>query len=96
MPILRLEHAISDFEVWKAAFDRDPVHREQSGVRRYQVFRPVDDPNYIAVDLEFDTAGEAETFRDALRDLWASGRAAPALRSTPNVRIVDAVETREY
>jgi len=33
MHILRLEHPIRDFETWKAAFDRDPVGRQQSDVR---------------------------------------------------------------
>jgi hypothetical protein len=96
MPILRLEHAISDFDVWKAAFDRDPVHREQSGVRSHRVYRPIDDRNYIAVDLEFDTSAEAERFQIALDQLWQSAQAAPALMGTPQVRIVEPVETRTY
>ena len=33
MTTLRLEHAISDFDLWKSAFDRDPIGREQLGVR---------------------------------------------------------------
>ena len=96
MPILRLEHAISDFDLWKAAFDRDPVRREHSGVRGHRVFRPVDDPNYITVDLDFDSRAEAETFQVSLASLWRSKQAAPALVGTPQVRIVEAVESREY
>ncbi len=96
MTVLRLEHAISDFDVWKAAFDRDPVGREQSGVRSHRVYRPVDDPKYVAVDLEFDTAAEAERFQVALGQLWQSRQAAPALIGTPKVRIVEAVETSVY
>jgi hypothetical protein len=96
MLILRLEHAISDFDVWKAAFDRDPVHRERSGVRSHRVYRPIDDRKYIAVDLEFDTSAEAERFRVALDQLWQSAQAAPALMGTPEVRIVEPVETRTY
>jgi hypothetical protein len=96
MTILHVEHAISDFDVWKRAFDSDPVHREQSGVRRYRVFRPADDPNYILLDLEFDTVGEAQSFQVALEGLWESGRAAPALAGKPQVRILEAVESKEY
>jgi hypothetical protein len=96
MPILRLEHAISDFQLWKAAFDRDPVHRAQSGVRSHRVYRPLDDPNYVAVDLEFDTSEEAERFQVALGQLWRSRQDAPALIGTPQVRIVEAVEARSY
>ena len=36
MITVRIEHPITGFEQWKAAFDRDPVDRRGSGVRRYQ------------------------------------------------------------
>jgi hypothetical protein len=93
---VQLEHPVRDFETWKAAFDRDPIHREASGVRGYQIYRPIDDPNYIAVDLEFDSRGEAEAFKLALEDLWRSPQAAPALGGTPRARVVDMVETKVY
>lgn len=96
MPVVQIEHPIRDFKIWKAAFDRDPVGREQSGVRRYQIYRPIDDPNYIAVDLEFDGRDEAEAFKLALEELWRSPQAAPALGGTPRARIVDMVETGAY
>ena len=96
MPVLRLEHAIRDFDLWKAAFDRDPIHREASGVRSHRVFRPVDDPYSIAVDLEFDSLADAERFQVSLAELWRSREAAPALVGTPQVRIVEVVESRSY
>ena len=96
MPVLQIEHAISDFDVWKKAFDADPVRREESGVRRYRVFRPVDDPNYVKIDLEFESTTEAEAFRGALQGLWGSGRAAPALAGSPQTRIVEEVQSEEY
>lgn len=96
MYVVQIEHPIRDFETWKAAFDRDPVQREASGVRRYQIYRPIDDPNYIAVDLEFDGHDQAEAFKAALETMWRSPQAAPALGGTPQARIVDVVETREY
>jgi hypothetical protein len=96
MPTLQLEHAIKDFEMWKAAFDRDPIDRPGLGVRRHRVFRPVDDPNYVVVELEFDTTSEAEACRAALGELWSSRQAAPALMGAPRVRIVEAVEDQEY
>jgi hypothetical protein len=96
MPVVQLEHRVRDFETWKSAFDRDPVHREKSGVRRYRIYRPIDDPNYIAVDLEFDDRPQAEAFKLALEELWRSPQAAPALGGTPRARIVDIVESRLY
>jgi len=96
VPIVQLEHPVRDFGTWKAAFDRDPVDREGSGVRVYQIYRPASDPNYVAVDLEFDRMGEAEAFRLALQELWRSPQAAPALGGTPRVRVVDMVERKSY
>jgi hypothetical protein len=96
MTTLRLEHAISDFGLWKSAFDRDPIGREQLGVRAYRVFRPLDDANYVAVDLEFDSPAEAERCKVALGKLWRSKQAAPALRGAPQVRIVETVESVQY
>lgn len=97
MYIVQIEHPVRDFETWKAAFDRDPVHRALSGVRQYRIYRPVDDPNYIAVDLEFDGRPKAEAFKSALEAMWRSPEAAPALGGgTPRARVVDVVESLEY
>ena len=97
MHILRIEHQIRDFDTWKQAFENDPVGRQQSGVRHHRVLRPIDDPNYVMIDLEFDSSSEAEAFLAALRrDVWQSRRAAPALIGSPQARIVEAVERKEY
>jgi hypothetical protein len=95
MPILRIEHPVPDFDAWKRAFDGDPIGRRQSGVRRYRILRPVDDPKYVMVDLEFDDAGEAESALAALRDLWDRVQ-RQGLIGSPQARIADTVETKEY
>jgi hypothetical protein len=96
MPTLQIEHAVSEFEVWQRAFDSDPLRRKESGVRGYRVFRPLDDPGYVVIDLDFDGEGEAEVFRAALRELWGDGRAAPALAGAPRTRIVEQVRAERY
>ena len=93
MITVRIEHPIKSFEAWKNAFDRDPVDRKGSGVRRYQVLRPVDDPSFIMIDLDFETDNEATSFVAAMRRVWASAQAAPALGGAPRATIVRAVET---
>jgi hypothetical protein len=95
MPILQVEHPVRDFDAWKAVFDGDPIGREQNGVRRYRIYRPVDDPNYVLLDVEFDTAGEAEAFRTALERLWERA-VSEGLIERPQVRIVESVENVEY
>lgn len=97
MHVLQIEHPIRDFDTWKGAFDRLSDFRQQSGVRRYQVLRPTDDPNYVIIELGFDSPSEAEAFLAALRrNVWSSQEAAPALIGEPQTRIVEAVEVREY
>lgn len=91
MFILRIEHPVPDFEGWKKAFDSDPLGRVKAGVRRYQVLRPLEDANYVMVDLEFDTASEAEALLAALRTLWQ--RVEGTVMFNPQARIVEAVET---
>jgi hypothetical protein len=95
MSTLRIEHAISDYDTWKAAFDRDPVNRKQSGVRRYAIQRPVDDSRYVMVDLHFDNVIDAEALLAKLREVWQSPAAAPALAGSPQARIIDTVESTD-
>ena len=94
MVTLRIEHPITDFEGWKKAFDSDPVNREKSGVRRYQILRPIDDPKYVIIDLEFDTTKQAEALLAAMRVVWS--RVQGTIMTNPQARIVEVVETKEY
>jgi hypothetical protein len=94
MFILRIEHPVLDFDGWRKAFDSDPVGRKKSGVRRYRVLRPIDDAKYVMIDLEFDTASQAEALLAAMRAVW--GRVEGKIVMNPKARIVEAVETKEY
>jgi hypothetical protein len=94
MPILRIEHAVPDFAGWKRAFDSDPANRKGSGVRRYQVFRSVEDPNFVMIDLEFDSQSDAEGLLATMRRVW-SGEGQKVMRN-PQARIVETVETIEF
>ncbi len=91
MYILRIEHPVPDYAGWKQAFDSDPVGRKKMGVRRYRILRPVDNPNYVMIDLEFDTAGQAEALLAAMRVVW--GRVEGTIIMSPQSRIAEAVET---
>jgi len=80
MPIVRIEHAVPNFEKWKQTFDSDPANRKGAGVRRYQIVRLRDDPNYVMIDLEFDGVDEAEGFLHNAANLGRfrqSGHAEP-------------------
>ena len=94
MYMLRIEHPVPNYEGWKQASDSDPVGREKSGVRRYQILRPIDNPNYVIIDLEFDTAVQAQALLDAMRVVW--GRVEGTIMMNPQAQIVEAVETKAY
>ena len=93
MHIVRIEHPVPNFAAWKKVFDSDPLGRQLSGVRRYRVLRPVDDPGYIMVDLEFDTLVQAEATLERLRQLW--GRVEGTIINKPQGRLVEVAESVE-
>jgi len=92
--ILRIEHPVRDFDAWKKVFDSDPLSRKKSGVRRYRIWRLIDNPNYVLMDLEFDGSKEAEAFASALRILWGSPEGLKVMQN-PQLRVVEPVESKE-
>jgi hypothetical protein len=92
MPVLlRIQHAVPNFEGWKRAFENDPMDRKASGVRRYRVHRSVSDPNFVMIDLEFDAQAEAERMLERLRQLWA-GPGGAVMRN-PEAWVFEIVES---
>ena len=92
MATLHIEHPITDFGTWNAAFARFAGARQHAGVREQRVLQPVDDPAYVVVDLDFDTVAEAEKFLGFLREnVWAATQNSPALAGKPQARILEAV-----
>ena len=91
MVILRIEHKVPNFEGWKKAFDNDPINRKQSGVCRYRIFTPTDDPNYVIIDLEFENLINAESTLTVLQKLWSNVEGKVMVN--PQARILNIVET---
>jgi len=92
LPTLHIEHQILDFELWHAAFERFAEQRARAGVRRHQIQRPIDDPHYVVIALDFDTEAEAARFLGFLRStVWPSAENAPALVGAPRTRILNTV-----
>jgi hypothetical protein len=93
MTILQIEHNISDFDAWKKAFDSDPINRKKSGVVRYSILQPVDNPKYIMIDLEFNNLKNAEDCLVELQKLW--GKVEGKLMMNPKTRIVHKIDSVE-
>ena len=90
MVTLHIEHRITDFDTWTSAFNRFADVRRDAGVRGQRVQRPVDDPTYVVIDLDFDTTDEAEAFLRFLNtNVWAIQDNSPALAGTPETMILE-------
>jgi hypothetical protein len=96
MTILRLEIQVRDYDLWPGAFESDAGGRQQAGIRRYRIFRPLD-PHRVMVDADFDRAEEAQAFLQIMRTkVWPDPEKAPAKVGDPRTHIVELVESREY
>lgn len=86
---LHIEHSITDYATWRTAFDSFTAVRREAGVLAERVARPVDDPEYIVVDLDFGSTAQAGAFLRFLTDhVWSSATAAPALVGRPRTAIL--------
>jgi hypothetical protein len=94
MIVLRIEHPVPDYEGWKKAFEHDPLGRKRSGVKSYRVYRPVDDPKYVIVDLLFATLNEADTMLSALHKLW--GKVEGTVMFNARTRVLEISEDNIY
>ncbi len=94
MIILQIEHQVPDFNGWKKAFDADPVDRKKSGVKRYRIYKPANDPNYVIIDLEFDNLDKAQMTLEALKKLW--NKVEGTVMVNPKTRILELVNSYEY
>ncbi len=70
MTILRIEHRISGYDGWKKAFDSDPINRKKSGVKRYRIYRPADNENFVIIELDFENPEQAEAAQSALLNIF--------------------------
>jgi hypothetical protein len=96
MATLRIEHAIHDYQTWQKAFDSFARARTRAGVRSFAVRQPVNDPKYLMLDLEFDTAGQAEAFAEFLHQrVWSSPTSSPALAGAAQTQILDLRRSEE-
>ena len=94
MVILRIEHKVLSYDGWKVAFDNDPIGRKKMGVKRYRIFRPVEEPTYVIIDLEFDSLEEAKVVHAALQKMWT--KVEGTIMIGPKSSLLDVVETKEY
>jgi hypothetical protein len=94
MTTLHIEHPITDFDTWTSAFNRFADARSNAGVRAHRIHRPVDNPTYVVIDLDFDSIDEAQSFLGFLNTrVWVNPENSPGLAGTPETMILQRVAT---
>lgn len=91
MYIIHIEHEAPSFELWKKAFDADPIDRRSSGVKRYLLYRSTSDQKYLAIDLAFENLTDAENALKKLKAVW--GQVEGKIITGPQARIFEIMET---
>lgn len=79
---------VGDFEAWKQSFDKD-LPRARETAKGYRLFRNLEDPGEVFVQVEFATSEDAQTARDRLRSSGVLKRFA----DTSGPTVVEEVDT---
>jgi hypothetical protein len=89
MATLHIEHAVTDFGTWKAAFDRFASRRSEAGVIAHRIYQPYDDAAYVVLQLDFPSIEQAEAFRQFLEiTVWTTRANSPGLTGVPRARVL--------
>ncbi len=92
MATLHIQHPITDFGTWESAFNRFAAARRHAGVRAQRVLRPIDNPRFVVIDLDFDSTGAARSFLGFLTtQVWGNPESSPALAGMPEAMILEPV-----
>ena len=83
---------VGDFDTWKRkTFDQDPAGRQQAA-KGHVIARSVDNPNEVFIRVEFDSAEQANAFRQRL---MASGVLDRVTVKTPPT-VVEVADQATY
>lgn len=97
MATLLVELKVRDYDMWRGAFEQDAGGRQQAGVRRYRILRPVSDDHGVMLEVDFDDVDQAEAFLHTMRTkVWPDPKKAPAKLGAPRTNILELVESHEY
>ena len=71
MTYLLARFKLDDYETWKRdRFDQDPAGRREVA-KSHRIMRNAEDPNEVFVQVEFDSADTARSFRERLKQSGA-------------------------
>ena len=82
---------VGDYDTWKPMFDAD-VPGTREAAEGHRVFRSVDDPNEVFIQLEFASVGDAKAAREKLLASGVLDRSS----DTTGPTVVDEAEALRY
>jgi hypothetical protein len=65
MALVQTRLQVGDYDAWKPMFDLDAPGARRDATR-YTLFRGVDDPNEVFIQIEFETEEQARASRERL------------------------------
>ena len=85
-----IRHKVEDFEKWKPAFDGDADNRKAHGSKGGYLLRNADDPNEVAIVLEWDSIQGMRQFSQSpkLKEAMRVG----GVMDTPDLYMCDLVK----
>ena len=92
MTTLHIENTVTDYDAWKAAFDKFDRARRDRGVRAYRISRDHEDAGKVLVDLEFDSVSRAEEFREFLHGVFRTPQSQGVSIDHNDPVVLDVVE----
>ena len=89
MTSLHIEDRVNDLEPWLETFRSFDDFRAEGGVKTVRVRHGVDDPNFVAVDLEFESVEQARAFLGQLEmTIWPN---SPHFEGVPTTQILETI-----
>jgi quinol monooxygenase YgiN len=94
MTTLAVRHRVRDYDSWKPIFDEHEAVRRQHGSAGHRLYRMADNPNDLAISIEFPSADAAQAFLEdpSLRETMERA----GVEGEPQLAILEQVETRSY
>jgi hypothetical protein len=94
MAIVVLQYRVSDVEAWKTVFGERQEIRRQSGATRHWVYRSLDDPNALVVNIDFSDADRARAF--AMGSDLREAMTRAGVEGSPTVLVTEEFESVTY
>jgi hypothetical protein len=82
MPFIMSRIGVGDYEAWKPMFDKDPARARESALG-HRLFRSVENPGEVFIQVEFATTDDARVAHQRLLDSGVLDRFAD--RTGPTV-----------